>query len=243
MLYIYGTIFNNHDIVLRSLESIKELPYQKIIVTDNYSTDGTYELLVENKDKYNLCIIRHKCNRGIGRQMAMEEALKESSKNDYLMSVDFDTIYGSDFIKFVSSVIISPVENTIYNNFLSLHEANEAVPWRNLNNGEDWERMAHFGSLGFQIKIGDFEVNNQRVIGSRDKRYANGLKYYIRVFRNTVDLQVSWCFKSYSEFYEHVKKRKLIVFLAYILSKFFKNYCYDAKLNNRDFVKKLNKKI
>ena len=26
---------------LKSLESIKELPYQKIIVTDNYSTDGT----------------------------------------------------------------------------------------------------------------------------------------------------------------------------------------------------------
>ena len=47
MLYIYGTIFNNHDIVLKSLESIKKLPYQKIFVTDNYSTDGTYELLVE----------------------------------------------------------------------------------------------------------------------------------------------------------------------------------------------------
>lgn len=239
MLYIYGTIFNNASTIIASLESISNINYQKIFITDNFSTDGTYEILDRYKKEYRLEIIRIKCNRGMGRQTSMERAMRECTESDYLMTMDFDSFYGNDFVEYINEVIKEPKKNTVFNNFLSLKGAN-AIPWRNLNNGEDWERMAHFINDHFKVYLKELTIQNQHVEGSRDLRYANGLKYYYRVFFNTVELQRGWCFKSYNEFYNHVKKYRLIVFIAYLFSKLYKNYCYDPELNNREFVRRFS---
>ena len=238
MLYIYGTIFNNASTVLESLKSISKTQYKKLFITDNYSTDGTYEILNQYRKEYRLEIIRVKCNRGMGRQIAMQNAIRECTETDYSMTMDFDSIYGQDFVSYVTEIIKISRENSVFNNFLSLRNVN-TIPWRNLNNGEDWERMAHFISQHFKVYLkSNLIIMNQYVDGSRDRRYANGLNYYYRVFNNTIELQRSWCFKSFTEFYNHVKKYKLIVFVAYMLSKFYRNYCYDQVLNNRELVRK-----
>ena len=67
MLFIYGTIYNNANMIQKCLESIKNVNYSQIFIVDNYSTDGTYQFLENNKDTYRLTLTRLKCNRGIGR--------------------------------------------------------------------------------------------------------------------------------------------------------------------------------
>lgn len=66
-LYIYGTIYNNINRVLLSLESLQQIKYKKIFIVDNFSNDGTYEALKDNRSNYNLEVIQIKCNRGRGR--------------------------------------------------------------------------------------------------------------------------------------------------------------------------------
>jgi hypothetical protein len=235
---IYGTVFNNAITVLQSLKSLTNIPYKKMYITDNFSTDSTYEILTKYQNEYRLEIIRIKCNQGMGRQISMELAMQECSETDYLMTMDFNTIYGENFVIYINDIIKEPRENAVFNNFLSLKNAN-SISWRNLNNGEDWERMAHFVDHHFNVYLkSDLTIHNQEVYGSRDRRYAIGIHYYYRTFINTVELQRSWCFKSFGEFYKHVKKYEAVVFTAYLLSKFYKNYCYDPVLNNKEFVKK-----
>lgn len=201
MLYIYGTIFNNATTVLKSLQSISYLPYKKIFIPDNYSTDGTYEILCKYKEKYRLEIILVKCNRGMGRQISMEIAMKNAKNSDYLMTVDFDTIYDADLAILVNNIIIREYKNCVFNNYLCLKEYNSRIPWKDLNNGEDLERYADFACSGFYLLIKKIQYPNEPFKKSRDRRYAHGLKYYIRAFKYKIDLQRSWCFKSFSEFY------------------------------------------
>ena len=44
-LYIYGTVLNNRNRIERNIKGISQLTDKKIVVVDNYSTDGTYEYL------------------------------------------------------------------------------------------------------------------------------------------------------------------------------------------------------
>ncbi|AAT42886.1 glycosyltransferase [Picrophilus oshimae] len=244
MLYIYGTIFNNAGTVLNSLASIKNINYEKIFIVDNYSNDGTYEILEKNKEKYRLEIKRMKCKRGLGRQKAMEMAMVIARDDDYLMTMDFDTIYGDDFTEYVNEIIKEPRYNSIFSGFLCLKEINKNVPWRNLNSAEDWERMGHFASLGFDLYLSDFDIKNQFVSGLREKRYAKGLKFYYRSFYTVIDFQRGYCFKSFKDFISLFKHKKYssILYFLYIISKFYEKYCYDDKLNNMDLALKNAKK-
>ena len=89
-LFIYGTVFNNAGRVKECIESLKPLNYKKIFAVDSCSTDGTYEII--NKIP-NVSVERKRCSHGLGRQIAMSNALKEAKDEDFLMYVDFDTIY------------------------------------------------------------------------------------------------------------------------------------------------------
>ncbi len=231
-LYIYGTVYNNINRLLLSLESFHGIEYEKMFIVDNFSNDGTYEFLKINADKYRLELNQIKCNRGRGRQLAMEMAMKVARDSDYLMTVDFDTIYEENLTTFVNSIIEREYRNCIFNNYLSLKKYNSEIPWKNLNNGEDLERYANFASRGFYLLIKDVKYQNEPFEGSRDRRYAHGIKYYIRAFTYKVDLQRSWCFKSFSQFYRQINNMKYRMLLIYLFSKFKTKYCYDKNLNN-----------
>jgi len=68
MLYIYGTVYNSRKRVLQSLNSIIGIKIEKsVYIVDNYSSDGTFELLRKNQDKYNMVVIAHVDGAGISQ--------------------------------------------------------------------------------------------------------------------------------------------------------------------------------
>ena len=70
LISIYGTVFNNSNVIRKSINSIiSKLPDFKkrfeMIIVDNYSSDGTYEILKEYQKEYpNITVIQEKCTRG-----------------------------------------------------------------------------------------------------------------------------------------------------------------------------------
>jgi glycosyltransferase involved in cell wall biosynthesis len=61
----------------------------EVVVIDSYSTDGTLEFLKSIAEKGEIRLITAKCNRGEGRQMALEQA-----RGKYVIAkVDTDAIY------------------------------------------------------------------------------------------------------------------------------------------------------
>jgi glycosyltransferase involved in cell wall biosynthesis len=99
LISVYTTVYNSVRTVGKSVESIARqfegLDYE-IVVVDNYSTDGTYEKLVELSKQYPLRIYRYKCSRGLGRRIAAK-----LSRGEYLVYVDLDCIYTNTLRKLV----------------------------------------------------------------------------------------------------------------------------------------------
>ena len=92
-LSIYATVYNNRNWIKSSMESIVDKnPFFKkweLVITDNFSTDGTYEFLQKYESKYpNIKVYREKCTRGKGRQIALEH-----TSGKIVTYVDLDTIY------------------------------------------------------------------------------------------------------------------------------------------------------
>ncbi len=241
MLFIYGTCYNNADVIEMSLNSIEKLNYEKIFITDNFSNDGTYEILNRIKNRFRIEIIQYKSKRGSGKQKSMEMAMNEANDCDYIMTIDFDTKYDPNLILFINDTIKDKHEKCIFNNFLSLKALNKNVPWRNLNHGEDWERYAHFIQCGVNLRFKNEKNINQVVAGNREKRYEIGIKLYIRRYKNAIDFQRGWCFKSFNSFYKRYKKQniiiKIVAFSAYIIANIEGTYCYCNSMNNREYIR------
>ncbi len=251
MLRIYSTVFNNADLAEKSLRSISKLKPYKIYVVDNYSTDGTYEILKKHKE---LAIVRLKCSRGKGRDVALQMLLKEAAPEDPVMYVDFDVIYKQDFVRILSKRISKIKDNEMYNLFngLSTARTNLALPWYDLNSAEDWERMARAKNMGVKLilKRGDMKnfrswVDNRENIGynvkDRERRYVTskfGLE--IRVFRMLIDNERGKANKSFSDFYEMSKDKNMKSYLffltAYVLGHMLGIYSYDSRKSNKEYV-------
>ncbi|MEM1714002.1 MAG: glycosyltransferase family 2 protein [Desulfurococcaceae archaeon] len=110
MISFYTTVYNNAPWIKHSLRSIistclklksKYDIESEIIVVDNYSNDGTYEKMIEVLDEFTrngviikAKIIRYRCNRGLGRQIALK-----LSKGNYLFFItDMDLIYDDELL-------------------------------------------------------------------------------------------------------------------------------------------------
>ena len=244
MLYLYGTVYNNANRVLKCLDSLNQInTKKKFLIIDNYSTDGTYELL---KEFQNIELKRVKCSRGLGRQLAMELARDQAEINDLFMTFDLDTIYSSEFTKAVEWAIKNIDHDTVFISHLCYSDVNFKVPWKDLNNGEDWERLAHFCYLGYGVIKASFNYAENESVkeGSRERRYANGISYFKRQWNNNIDLFMGWGIDSLRKFREFIRflapkmsKRKLsflaiffcIVFVTVKLFK--KTYSYGDSIN------------
>jgi glycosyltransferase involved in cell wall biosynthesis len=85
------THFNNGPTVRRSIESILSQIDDsfEIVVVDNESTDGSYEILREFSELGEIKLIRARCSRGRGRQIAFE-----NSTGDYVIAnMDMDDVF------------------------------------------------------------------------------------------------------------------------------------------------------
>ncbi len=256
-LFIYGTVFNNASRVKACIDSLMPLKYAKIFVVDNYSTDGTYETL---KNIENLVVIRKKCSHGIGRQVALEKALEEARDEDFLMYVDFDTVYNSEYIVLIKKYMSILKENEVFIfGMLSKVKANKQVPWRNLFTSEDLERYAHFKSLGYKLVIDKekFDIvyggkglinnyyQNDNSVGEnfygRHKRYkTSNFAFGIRMFRTLIDNERGAAFKSFNEFYNRSSSKSLVRFLlfitAYAFARILGVYSYSKDKNNIEYI-------
>ena len=244
MLYLYGTVYNNRNRVMDCLNSLSKINIpKKFLIIDNYSTDGTYEILRSFPD---VEIGRVKCSRGLGRQLAMELAIDKAKVSDLFMTFDLDMVYNLNFVKAIEWGINHLDHKTVFISHLCYYDVNFTVPWKDLNNGEDWERLAHFCHLGYVVLNANFVyAENENVKGmSRESRYASGIEYLKRQFRNNIDLFMGWGIDNINKLRELVRflepkinKRKLTLLSIFFLGIFLyvrlfkKPFSYDNSIN------------
>ncbi len=111
-LGIYGTVYNSADTVRTTIEDLKKkLKYDFVIsVCDNFSKDGTFEILRE----YDFIdAFQRKSTRGLGRQYALENLIKNHSDVDYIFYIDFDVIFPDYLNELIKGIIKIYKENEI----------------------------------------------------------------------------------------------------------------------------------
>lgn len=192
LVSIYGTVYNNIRTINRSLLSLaRVLPNfdndYELVIVDNYSTDGTFKVLKKFAKKHkNIKIIRTKCTRGRGRDIALK-----NTSGDYVFYVDFDNIFKKEFGIIIEKLrrVCSP--GTIWSFGFSTRDTSIEMigGWKDLNYGEDWEITARALTKGVRVKRictpGFFSEEKVRM---REARYAEShISYKFRKFRNIVD--------------------------------------------------------
>ncbi len=238
-LLLYGTVFNAEKYlpaVMQSLEYLKPLEYE-LFVVDNYSKDMTYEIL----KSYNFVhIIQSKCSRGKGRNLALGMLLELTSENLPVKYMDFDNVFTPQQAKIIKRDIKRLIDNIIYPSGISIRNTNQYLEWKDLNAGEDWERMARAKSMGIKV-IPDNDIfrNPERyakpIEVANEHRYARGLSYYIRKFNYEVDNIRGRGGSKYS-YLKYIKGgflRRLAFEIAYPIAKLKGIYRYSEKDNEQ----------
>ncbi|MCI2414697.1 MAG: glycosyltransferase family 2 protein [Candidatus Aramenus sp.] len=164
---LYGTVYNNVNYVRDSVKSFFSPIYDKIVIVDSFSTDGTYEILKEMEKEYNLTILRYKSSRGKGR----DYAIRHCPDNSITAYVDLDVIYNKNLEKAmklnINRLSISGFQPT----FIAYKETVVGKGgWKDLNAAEDSELVTRVGIDTFFPLVVGF---NSRVIGLRESRYAS----------------------------------------------------------------------
>ncbi len=87
---------NSERLLRQCLESVyKNVPVNRLIVVDGYSTDGTIEILKDFQERFgNVVLIKTRGTRGSARQAAIKEA-----RTDWFMFVDSDVILCNDWFR------------------------------------------------------------------------------------------------------------------------------------------------
>ena len=248
MIFIYGTVYNNVktlESVFKSLEPINK--EKSFYYVDSFSSDGTWELLMSLKKKYDIHLIREKSTRGMGRSIAMGMARSSSGPDDMFMYADLDSPFSSKEIEMLNWYIDHiDGKAVLFGTNLCYRDTNFAADWRNLNYGEDWERMAHFISLGYTLinyaENGVWGMNEQ-VAGYREKRYSKGFSFMRRSFRNMVDIERGNSFPSLSEYSGQFLGRiprylSHFLFVPYLYARISGVYTYSKDLSNVEYVQR-----
>ena len=178
---LYATVFNNANTLEEAIKSVWR-PNYTIVITDNYSFDGTWEKLQELRKEYNLLLYRLKSSRGKGR----DYSLRRCPDNSKTAHFDLDTRYNENFHKIIEW---SPNDKIILAHHLFVARKDVILSkggWRDLNFGEDYEMNARVGFDYFITVI--TATNLYKMSRKREKRYVkNKIQYYYRSFRNEVD--------------------------------------------------------
>jgi hypothetical protein len=252
----YGTVYNSARYIKSSLMSIIETALElrkhgitsEIVITDNYSSDGTWEIMSELKKIYvkkglKIKLIRYKCSRGLGRNISLR-----FTHGEYLFFIsDFDIKYNArNLTKIITNYISqarSSRDNICFYIFLTPRShALHAGGIHDLNRTEDIEFGARlltrcimlpvldegFKPIPFSyfMKDLDFIIRPRTFITtySSERRYVKDLKEYIkREFRNKIDMICGMGYTWKKIFYEAVrlhrlKNLKLLIWIAYHLT-------------------------
>jgi len=209
LLSIYGTVYNNAYVIDDSLHSLLQslsplkVDYE-LVISDNYSTDNTFEKLLNWKRRLGrkIKIIRAKCSRGKGREIALE-----NTEGEYVAYVDFDCIFDKEFGDIVNKLCGICRENEAWRlsfgfGFSTRKTIMKTIGgWRDLNFGEDWELMARAAKNGVKLKtiaikppFRNIRTSDKGAYG--EQRYTrNYFKYLQRRMRNILDAVRGWNLK------------------------------------------------
>ncbi len=262
-LYIYTTVYNNAGRVDACIKSLMPLKPKKFFVIDNYSTDGTFEVLKKHK---NVVVKQQKSTKGGGRGIAMNMALAQAKDNDVMGYIDLDMVYKKPYLRLMKRAFTKIKHDEIsFMLQMATAKTNRKLPWNTLNDCEDVERLAR--AKCSHIKIVDYDMldeisaaiakdsklrnknsyfENDPGAGSsaysREKRYAgNKINLLYRMIRQIVETQRSGSYKSFKSFYAIVKHKtlgnKIAFWIGYNVANLMGTYSYDSKLNNYEFVK------
>ncbi|WP_440060026.1 glycosyltransferase family 2 protein [Thermogladius sp. 4427co] len=222
---IYGTVYNNAEWVEASVKSVWR-PDAEIVVVDNYSTDGTWEKLLELRKDYNLRVYRYKCSRGLGRHIALYKC-PENSVASYF---DLDTIYNTNFHKAIDAYEEYGSVKYIGGLVVSREEALKKGGWRDLNAGEDTEFAVRMNPRIVAPVLAGVNAALELKGVFREKRYANRLGYLKRLIKMHVDGVRASGFNIW-EILEYRSKR-LIALLPVVAPWTFRNYRLISAMDN-----------
>ena len=201
LISIYGTVYNNVYIVEDSILSLYkalsdfERNYELVIV-DNYSTDGTWEKLLKlRRIIKNMKLLRCKCSRGKGRDIALRH-----TNGDYVMYVDFDCLFSNELNAVIAKLRRICAKGEIWNFGFATRETmiEQVGGWKDLNFGEDWELLWRAIKRGVKLKIITVKspIQNVRLTSNGvygEKRYAQSKKTYVlRKLKNLRDTVIGY---------------------------------------------------
>lgn len=219
---IYGTVYNNVNYVEDSIKSFFSPIYDKIVIVDSYSTDGTYEKLKEMEKDYNLTILRLKSSRGKGR----DYALRHCPEGSFTAYVDLDATYNKNLEKAIELEIDKASMGTFQPTFIAKRETilNKGG-WKDLMMGEDVELIARVGiNAGIPITIG----NNAPYYGNREQRYSKSkLKQIVRRGKALID-----GYRSAFDFKFKLNKYLILTLTLYTLAVLKGKIRYSKELGN-----------
>jgi len=172
---VYGTVYNNAGTLEESIRSVWKPEYE-IVIVDNYSTDGTWEKLLELKKEYNLRLYRYKCSRGLGRNIALHKC-PENSLTAYF---DLDTKYNHAFHRVIEAAEVYGSASAHGLVVVDREYAIRRGGWRDLNVTEDMDfALRMYPRIHVPVSVGE-NANLGLPSYLRERRYAGGSWGFLR---------------------------------------------------------------
>jgi len=186
------------DECLRSIfNSFKDYKFE-IIIIDNYSTDGSYEIALSYARKYPevVRVLRFRSTRGRARQIGLMIA-----RGRFIVPMDIDVELIPNRVRklikwylnkpFRDCVGLATVKGGGAIGIFPKHILLSVGGWRDLNYDENVDLLARLYKCGLLITAPIricrdlFPITDRKL---RELRYARGFRYYLRKFRNRIDL-------------------------------------------------------
>lgn len=215
---IYATTYNNARVIKDSIMSIISqfdnfLEDFEFVVVDNYSNDGTYEILTEFSKKYNnFKVIQAKCTRGKGRTLAYA-----NTSYKYVFTADLDTIYNNALSKLILTALKNYKEDTLIWFFCSRSTMDKIGPWLDSNSGEIFEFWARAISKNIKVFLLPVLFMKNEIIPNRERRYSkNTINYTLRMFNYFKGRIIGEGITSYKDIFSGSFTGKFLSFLAYL---------------------------